>query len=155
MSKMQLSTPTDTTILLERTFDAPRTLIWRTLTEPELVKQWWGCFAGQMTRCEIDLRIGGKWRFELSMEDGRTMGQSGEYIEISKPERIVLTEGMDGYEGSILVTYTLVEANGQTMFTCLSECHTKVIRDTILSTGMEHGATAGYDRLEQVARALL
>lgn len=155
MNKLKVSTPTETSILLERVFDAPRTLVWRTLTEPALVKRWWGCFAGQMTRCEIDLRVGGKWRYELSMDDGRTMGQSGEYIEIVKPERIVMTEGMDGYEGSILVTYTLVEANGKTMFTCHSECHTQLIRDTIISTGMEHGAAVGYDRLEEVARTLL
>ena len=152
---MNVSTPTDTSLLLERAFDAPRTLLWRTLSEPELVKQWWGCNAGDMIRCDIDFRVGGKWRYELRLANGNVMGQSGEYLEIVKPERIVNTEGMDGYEGSILVTYTLVEANGKTTLTCHSECHTKVIRDTIISTGMEQGAAESYDRLEQVARSLL
>lgn len=152
---MNVSTPTDTSILLERAFDAPRALLWRTLSEPALVKQWWGCNAGDMIRCDIDFRVGGKWRYELRLANGSVMGQSGEYIEIVKPERIVNTEGMDGYEGSILVTYTLVEANGKTTLTCHSECHTKFIRDTIISTGMEQGAAESYDRLEQVARSLL
>ena len=108
-----------------------------------------------MIRCDIDFRVGGAWRFELRLANGNVMGQSGEYVEIVKPERIVNTEGMDGYEGSILVTYTLVEANGRTTLTCHSECHTKFIRDTIISTGMEQGAAESYDRLEQVARSLL
>jgi uncharacterized protein YndB with AHSA1/START domain len=152
---LSVTTPTDTQILLVRTFDAPRALVWRALTEPELVKQWWGCNVGQMTRCDIDFRVGGTWRYEMRLPDGNTMGQSGEYVEIAKPGRIVNTEGMDGHEGSILVTYTLVEENGKTTVSSLSECHSQFVRDMIISTGMETGAATSYDRLEEVARALL
>lgn len=155
MNKLTLTTPTDTTILLERAFEAPRNLVWRTLSEPELVKRWWGCGHGEMTRCDIDFRVGGRWRFEMRLENGKMIGQGGEYVEIAKPERIINTEGMDGYEGTILVTYTLVEANGKTTMSCLSDCHTKEIRDAILASGMETGAATGYDRLEEVARSLL
>jgi uncharacterized protein YndB with AHSA1/START domain len=152
---MKVSTPTETSILLERDFDAPRALIWRALSEPELVKHWWGCLETPMTRCDIDFRVGGKWRFEARMPDGSTMGQSGEYIEIEKPTRIVNTESMDGHEGSVLVTYTLVEAAGKTSLACLTECHTAMVRDIIMSSGMESGAAQSYDRLEEIARSFL
>jgi uncharacterized protein YndB with AHSA1/START domain len=152
---MKVSTPTETTILLERELDAPCTLVWRTLSEPELVRQWWGCLETPMTRCEIDFRVGGKWRFEARKPDGSTLGQSGEYIEIEKPRRIVNTESMDGHEGSVLVTTTLVETGGKTMLTCLTECHVAFVRDLIMSSGMETGAAEAYDRLERLARSLL
>lgn len=155
MNKLHVSTPTETTILLERTFDAPKHLVWRTLTEPELVRRWWGCDGSEMTRCEIDLRVGGKWRYEMRLPDGNNVGMSGNYVEIVKPDRIVNTESMDGYDGSILVTYTLAEAGGKTMLSCHSECHTQFVRDMIIKTGMETGAATGYDRMEQVARSLL
>ncbi|MFN0248025.1 MAG: SRPBCC family protein [Kofleriaceae bacterium] len=152
---MKVSTPTETSILLERDFDAPRTLVWRALSEPELVKKWWGCSETPMTRCDIDFRVGGTWRFELRMPDGSSMGQSGEYLEIEKPARIVNTESMDGHEGSVLVTYTLVEAAGKASLTCLTECHSVMVRDIIMSSGMESGAGAAYDRLEEIARSFL
>ncbi len=152
---MKLSLPTETSILLEREFAAPRALLWRTLSEPDLVRQWWGCAEAPMTRCEIDFRVGGKWRFELSLPDGKIMGQSGEYLEIEKPDRLVNTESMDGYEGSVHVTYTLVEANARTTLTCLTECHTAQVRDIIVSSGMESGAARSYDQLEALVRSLL
>ncbi|MGE0395945.1 MAG: SRPBCC family protein [Kofleriaceae bacterium] len=155
MTKLKITTPTDTQIVLERAFEAPRALVWRALSEPELVRQWWGCEGSQMTTCEIDFRVGGKWRFVLRNPDGSTVGQGGEYVEIAKPDRIVNTEGMDGYEGTVLVTYTLVEAAGTTTMRCVTECHTKFVRDMILGSGMEVGAETGYARLEQVARSLL
>lgn len=154
MTKLKLTTPTDTQILLERVFAAPRALVWRTLTEPALVRRWWGCEGSEMTRCDIDFRVGGAWRYEMRLPDGTMVGQSGEYVEIVKPERIVNTEGMDGHDGSVLVTYTLVEENGATTLSCSTECHVPFVRDMILKSGMETGAAEGYDRLEQVARSL-
>jgi uncharacterized protein YndB with AHSA1/START domain len=154
VGNLQVSTPSDTTILLERVFNAPRAHVWRAMSEPELVKRWYGPRGFEMTVCEIDFRVGGAWRYVLRMPNGNLMGQSGEYVEIVKPERIVNTEGLDGFEGTILVTYTLVEAGGSTTMQCLSECHTKELRDTIASSGMEHGAAASYDKLAELLSAI-
>src|SRR5690606_19161621 len=84
---VSITTPTDTQILIVRTFDAPRALVWRTLSEPELVRRWWGLARGEMIQCDIDFRVGGTWRFVQRFPDGQVSGQSGEYVEIAKPER--------------------------------------------------------------------
>ena len=144
---LKVSTPTDTTILLEREFAAPRTLVWRAISEPELVKRWYGPCNTEMTTCDIDFRVGGKWRYVLRLPNGKSMGQSGEYQVITKPERIVNTEGMDGFDGTILATYTLIERDGATTLQCLSECHTKALRDMMAGSGMERGVDESWTKL--------
>jgi uncharacterized protein YndB with AHSA1/START domain len=126
-----LTLPTDEQILITREFDAPRRLVYRAWTEPELVKRWWHANRGQVKLVEIDLRVGGKWRHVMVADNGMEVGFHGEYREIVPQERIVSTEV---YEG-------LPDAN-------------KTSRDAIIASGMEAGLQDALDLLEQTARTL-
>lgn len=150
----KVTTPSDCELEVARTFDAPRKLIFDALTKPELVKRWLlGPPGWSMPICEIDLRVGGayryQWRFDAS---GNEMGMRGVFKEITAPERIVATEKFDEawYAGEALDTTVLVEKNRKTTMTLTVLYESKEARDTATQSGMEKGMAIGYDRLEEL-----
>ena len=150
--------PTDEQILIRREFAAPRHLVYEAFTTPELVKRWWHANRGEMTIAEIDLRVGGKWRYVMIADGGLEVGFHGEYREIVPNERIVSTEvyeGIpDGEEHAAVNTLTLTETDGRTTMTILVEHPTKEGRDMHIASGMEDGMQDALDLLEQVAVSL-
>jgi uncharacterized protein YndB with AHSA1/START domain len=147
--------PTDEQILITREFDAPRHLVWKAWTTPELVKRWWHANRGQATVCEIDLRVGGKWRYVMVADGGFEVGFHGEYREIVPDERLVSTEVYEGMpEGEAVNTLTLTEADGRTTLTILVQHSSKEHRDAHVESGMEAGLQDALDLLEQVAVSL-
>ena len=149
--------PTDEQILITREFAAPRHLVYEAYTTPELVKRWWHANRGHVTVCEIDLRVGGAWRYVAVTDDGFEVGFHGEYREIVPHGRIVSTEVYEGAsqgEGSeegTLNTATFAEADGRTTLTILVEAPSKEVRDAIIDSGMEAGLQDALDLLEEVA----
>jgi uncharacterized protein YndB with AHSA1/START domain len=150
----KVTLPTDEQIHVVREFDAPARLVYKAWTTPELVSRWWHSGRGEMTTCEIDLRVGGTWRWVMVTPDGHEVGFHGEYRELVPDERIVFTEVFEGVpdgSGGSLNTLTLVETDGGTTMTIVSEFPSKEIRDFVISTGMEAGMQDAFDRLELVA----
>jgi uncharacterized protein YndB with AHSA1/START domain len=150
--------PTDEQILITREFDAPRHLVYKAWTTPELVRRWWNARRGEVTTCEIDLRVGGTWRSVMVTEDGFEVAFHGEYREIVPNERIVSTEVYEmpdtpDPEGT-LNTMTLAETDGRTTLTILVQAPSKEVRDAIIDSGMEAGMQDALDLLEEVARSL-
>lgn len=153
----QCTTPSDTEITLTRLFDAPRDLVWEAMTKPEHVRQWWGHLDERYSVpvCEIDLRVGGKWRFVGRGPDGDIPAFYGEYLEIDPPGRLVYTEIFEPFpDGGSLVTQRLDEEDGKTRLTVTARYDSRATRDMVLGTGMEKGAAISYDRLEDVVRTL-
>jgi uncharacterized protein YndB with AHSA1/START domain len=148
--------PTDTQILITREFDAPKDLVYKAFTTPELVKRWWSAKRGEMTVAEIDLRVGGKWRYAMTTtEGGFEVAFHGEYREIVPNERIVSTEVFEDMpDAEALNTMTLAEVDGRTTLTILVEHHRKEHRDAHIESGMEDGLQDALDLLEQVAVSL-
>jgi uncharacterized protein YndB with AHSA1/START domain len=150
--------PTDTQILITREFDAPKHLVYRAWTTPELVKRWWHANRGEVTLAEIDLRVGGMWRYVSRSEDGFEVGFHGEYREIVPNERLVTTEVYEGIPDAdahaALDTLTLTESDGRTTLTVLVEHPTKEGRDAHINSGMEAGMQDAMDLLEEVAVSL-
>ena len=149
--------PADDQILITREFDAPKHLVYKAFTTPELVKRWWHAKRGEVTIAEIDLRVGGTWRYlAVTSEDGFEVAFHGEYREIIPNERIVSTEVYEGVpdgEGT-LNTLTLVEVEGRTTLTILVQAPSKEVRDAIIDSGMEAGMQDAMDLLEQIAVSL-
>jgi len=150
--------PTDTQILVTREFDAPRHLVWRAWTTPELVRRWWSGKRGEVTLAEIDLRVGGRWRYVMIANGGFEVGFHGEYREVVPEERIVNTEvyeGIpDGDDDPAVITNVFSEKDGRTTLTMLTEVSSKEVRDLIVGSGMEAGMQEGLDALEQIAVSL-
>ena len=148
--------PTDEQILITREFDAPKHLVYRAWTTPELVRRWWSANRGEMTVAEIDLRVGGRWRYVMVAEGGFEVGFHGEYREIVPNERIVSTEVYEGMpeRAEALDTLTLTEVDGRTTLTILVQHTTKEHRDAHINSGMEGGLQDAMDLLEQVAISL-
>lgn len=152
--------PSDTEIRITREFDAPRHLIFKAWTTPELVKRWWHANRGTCTTTDIDLRVGGKWRWVMVTDDGFEVAFHGEYREIVPGERLVYTEVYEGAppaedgEEAALNTVTLTENGGRTLVTTLVQTRTKAVRDMIINSGMEAGMQDAYDLMEQVAQSL-
>ena len=153
-----VSLPTDEQILITRQFDAPKHLVFKAWTTPELVKRWWHANRGEVTIAEIDLRVGGMWRYVSVTPDGFEVGFHGEYREIVANERLVATEVYEGIpdaeEHAALNTLTLTEVDGRTTLTVLVEHPTKEGRDAHINSGMEGGMQDAMDLLEQVAISL-
>ena len=151
----KVTTTSDTDIRLTRLFDAPRALVFEAMTTPEHVARWWGQLGEgySVPVCEVDLRVGGRWRFVNRHPKGE-VAFHGEYREITPPARLVYTELMEPYPDASLVTTTFAEEAGKTRVTVIASYPSKAIRDMVLSTGMERGAALSYDRLEEVAREL-
>jgi uncharacterized protein YndB with AHSA1/START domain len=145
----------DTDILITRVFDAPAQLVWRAITEPELVRRWWAGRRGEMTTCEIDLRVGGTWRYVMAAHNGMDVGFHGEFREIVDQARIVQTEIYDPFpDAPALDTMTLTERDGATTLTTLVQHSTREARDGHIDSGMEGGMQEAFDKLEEVARSL-
>ncbi|HYZ30345.1 MAG TPA: SRPBCC family protein [Thermoleophilaceae bacterium] len=144
--------PADTQILITREFDAPKELVYKAYTSPELVSRWWHADRGAMTVCEIDLRVGGRWRYVMEAERFGEVAFHGEYREIVPNERLVSTEVFEGMpDAAALDTLTLTEKDGRTLLTLLVEHKSKEDRDAHLQSGMEAGLQDAFDRLEKVA----
>jgi uncharacterized protein YndB with AHSA1/START domain len=147
--------PNDEQILIRREFDAPRHLVYKAWTTPELVKRWWGGNRGETTIAEIDLRVGGAWRCVMVTDGGLEVAFHGEYREIVPNERIVSSEVYEGVpEGEALNTVTFTEADGRTTLTVLVQHTSKEGRDAHINSGMETGMQEGMDLLEQIAVSL-
>jgi uncharacterized protein YndB with AHSA1/START domain len=147
--------PTDEQILITREFDAPRHLVYEAFTTPELVKRWWSANRGEVTVAEIDLRVGGTWRYVMVTDDGVEVGFHGEYREIVPNERLVSTEVFEGTPDAEAVnTMTLAEADGRTTLTILVQHESKAHRDAHIESGMEDGLQDAMDLLEDVAVSL-
>jgi uncharacterized protein YndB with AHSA1/START domain len=151
-----MTLPTDQEILITREFNAPRHLVYRAWTTPELVKRWWAGQQGEMTLAEIDLRVGGTWRYVMIADGGFEVAFHGEFLEIVPNERIVTTqvyEAMPEGEPALnIVTFT--EVDGRTTLTLLARLTSKEDRDMVLASGMEVGMQEQMDRLEQIAISL-
>jgi uncharacterized protein YndB with AHSA1/START domain len=156
--KLQITTPSECEIAMTRNFDAPRRLVFDALTKPDLVKRWMlGPPGWTMPVCEIDLRVGGAYRFVWRNSDGTEMGMGGIHREIVVPEKLVVTEKFDQawYTGEALVTNSLVERDGKTTLTLTVRYESRETRDFVLKSPMETGVAAGYDRLEELLAANL
>jgi uncharacterized protein YndB with AHSA1/START domain len=150
--------PGDTQIHVTRDFDAPKDLVYRALTEPDLIRRWWNAKRGEVTVCDVDLSVGGTWRYVMVTPDGGDVAFHGTYREIVPNERLVYTElfEMPGIseEDATVNTVTLEESDGRTTMTSVTECHVAEIRDMIIATGMEAGMQDAYDLLEELAISL-
>jgi uncharacterized protein YndB with AHSA1/START domain len=154
----KLTFPSETQILITRDFAARKDLVYRACTEPELVKRWWNAKRGEVTTCEIDLRVGGKWRYVMQTPDGFEVAFHGEYKEIVPNERVVTTEAFEGAPdpdvNATTNTMTLIEADGVTTLTVLVDCPNEFVRNAIVESGMEEGLQDAYDLLDEVAISL-
>lgn len=147
--------PASTQIMITRQFDAPRHLVYRAWTTPELIRRWWAGDRGQVTSAEVDLRPGGRWRYVMTANGGFEVAFHGEYREIVPDERIVSTEVFEGMPDAAAVsTATFAEQDGRTTLTILVEHTTQQHRDMHLNSGMEEGMNESLDYLEQVAASL-
>ena len=147
--------PADEQILITREFDAPKHLVYEAWTTPELVKRWWSANRGEMTIAEIDLRVGGRWRYVMVTDGGFEVAFHGEYREIVPNERIVSTEAYEGMpEAEAVNTLTFTEVDGRTTLTILVQQTSKEDRDAHINSGMEAGMQEAMDLLEQVAVSL-
>ena len=153
-----VSFPADTQILITREFNAPRHLVYRAHVEPDLIERWWAGERGVVDSVEVDLRVGGRWRYVMTANGGFQVAFHGEYREIVADERIVCTEVFEGVpngdDDPALCTYTFTEHDGRTTLTVLTEVSSKQVRDAIIETGMEGGMQEAMDALERVAISL-
>ncbi|WP_025620537.1 SRPBCC family protein [Salinispora cortesiana] len=149
---LRVTTPAPTDIVLTRVFRAPRHLVFDTLTKPELLKRWFGARGWRLVECEVELRVGGSWRFVSVGPDGRKMGQGGVYREVQAPDRLVYTESYDDQwaPGEALVTAMLTERAGLTTLNTTLRYSSQEVRDLVLATPMERGMGESYDRLDEV-----
>ncbi len=145
---LKVTTPNPNEIVLTRTFDAPWRMVYDAMTRPELIRRWFGAQRGTLTVCEVDLRVGGKWRYVMRLPSGHDMGMRGEYLELAPPDRIVHTESFDDFPGEpCVVTTRLVEAGGKTTLTATCRYSSQATRDAVIRTGIEDGAAESYDAL--------
>ncbi len=150
------TTPSPREIVLTRLFDAPKHLVFETMTKPEHVRRWWGILDDQhsVTECLIDLRPGGAWRFVGHGPQG-TYTFYGVYREVAPPDKVVFTEIYEPFpDVESVVTSVLTAEGGKTRLTATAVYPSVEVRDMVLQTGMEHGAAISYDRLEEVAQEL-
>ena len=152
---LTLTFPSDVEMTITRTFAAPRHLLFDAITKPEHVRNWYGPSYLTITTCEIDLRVGGKWRYVLQAPDGSEHAFSGEYLEITAPERLVCTEWYEAIPGAEYVaTVTLTEVEGKTVLTNLLQYKSKEHRDGHVASGMEGGMRETYLRLDALLATL-
>ena len=154
----KVTLPADTQILITRDFNASKQFVYRALTEPELIKRWWNAKRGEVTLADVDLRVGGTWRYVMVTNDGTEVAFHGTFREIVPNERIVTTEiyEMPGLtdDDAAVNTMTLTENDGRTTMTLLSEHPNKESRDAVIESGMEAGMQDAYDLLEEVTVSL-
>lgn len=152
----EVTTPSDCEIRMTRFFSAPRQRVFEALTQAEHVKHWWGALGEgySVPVCEIDLRVGGKWRFVNRHPHGEVTFY-GTYREISPPSRLVYTEIFADFpDTESVITSELTEQNRKTLLTVTSLYPSLEVRDMVLKSGMERGAAASYDRMEEIIAQL-
>ena len=148
----KVTLPADDQILITREFDAPRELVFKAWTTPELVARWWAGKRGKVTSIDIDLRVGGTWRYVMEANEGFEVAFHGEYQEIVPNERLVNTEVFEGMpDAAALDTLTFTEEDGRTQVQVLVQHTSKEHRDAHIESGMEDGMQEAMDLLEQVA----
>ena len=155
--RTKVTTPSDTEILMVREFDAPKSLVYKAYTTPELVSRWWPGRRGEMQSCEIDLRVGGKWRYVMRASEGFEVAFHGEFSEIVENERLVNTEVFEGAppgSAPALSIATFEQSEGRTTLSMLMQVESREVRDMIIATGMEGGVQEGMDILEELVREL-
>ena len=153
-AKAKVTFPADEDILITREFDAPKHLVYRAYTTPELVSRWWPGERGTMRSAEIDLRPGGAWRYVMQADGGFEVAFHGEFSEVVENERLVTTEVYEGAPpgtAPALNVVTFEETDGRTTLTILMRVESREVRDAIVATGMEGGMQEGMDLLEQIA----
>lgn len=152
-----VTTPTDRQIVLTRSFDAPCQLVFDALTRPELLIRWFGARGWNLVVCEVDLRVGGAWRFVSRGPDGTEMGHGGVYRVILPPDRLVYTERYDdqSYPGETLISHELVERDNRTTLTSTVQYATPQGRDRVLRYPMQRGVSESYHRLSELLAELL
>jgi uncharacterized protein YndB with AHSA1/START domain len=150
-----ITLPSDTELLITRAFDAPAPLVFRAYTTPELVRRWWGFETSEWLVCDIDLRVGGQWRYVIRQGE-HEVGFHGEFREIAGPHRLVHTEVYEGVpdadESGALDLVTFDEVDGVTTMAILMQLPSREIRDMVIESGMESGMQVSYDRLEDLMR---
>jgi uncharacterized protein YndB with AHSA1/START domain len=147
--------PSATEVLITREFDAPRHLVYRAWTTPELIRRWWGGDRGECTSAEVDLRVGGKWRYVMTANAGFEVAFRGEYVEVVPDERLVCTEVYEGMpDAEALNTLTFTQEGDHTVLRLLIRHARAADRDTHLNSGMEEGMQESLDKLAEVARSL-
>jgi len=156
VTALTVTTPTDREIVLTREFDAPRRMVFAALTQPELLVRWYGARGWHLVDCQVDLRVGGRWRFVSRGPDGEQMAQSGVYRVIELPDRLVYTELFDdqSYPGETLITHDLAERDGRTTLTSSLLFATRMGRDKVLSYPMKRGVAESFDRLAEMMREI-
>ena len=150
---LKVTTPSDREIAMSRVFDAPRDLVFDAYTKPELLKRWLGVQRGwSLAVCEIDLRVGGAYRYVWRGPDRPDMGMRGVFREVVRPARIVATEKFDEswYPGEAVSTMTLVEQGSRTTLTLTVRYESQAARDAVLKTPMAEGVGAGFDKLAEM-----
>jgi uncharacterized protein YndB with AHSA1/START domain len=153
---LEVTTPSDREIAMTRVFNAPARLVFDAWTKPELIKRWLGVRAGwTMAVCEVDLRVGGAYRFVWRGPD-MTMGMRGLYREVVRTERLVSTEVFDDpwYEGEAVDTMVLVERDGKTTVTTTVRYASREVRDAVIKSGMATGVAEGYDKLAELLASI-
>ncbi len=154
-SEMKLTTPSDREIVMTRTFKTSATTLFEVFTKPEHVRKWYAVRSTTMTVCEIDLRVGGAWRWVVAKPDGMEIGFSGVFREIDPPHRLQRTETYEVIPGSeCLVTLTFDEKDGLTTLTTTMLFQNKMHRDMALKSGMEHGVVECYQKIDEIVAAL-
>jgi uncharacterized protein YndB with AHSA1/START domain len=154
---LKVTTPTDREIVFTRVFNAPRTLVFEAMTKPELLNRWFfGPPGWSLSICEIDLTVGGAYRYVWLGPDGTEMGMGGVHREIVPPERIVSTQlfDEDWTGGEAVGTLVLTERDGKTTLTNTVLYSSREARDAVLKTPMEHGMAMGYDRLAELLASI-
>jgi uncharacterized protein YndB with AHSA1/START domain len=151
-NQLVLSTPSEREIVLAREFDAPRRLVFEAFTKPELLVRWYGAYGWQLVVCEIDLRVGGTWRYISAGPNGASMGQSGTYVEITRPDRLVANELFDdqSYPGETTITHEFIEHDQRTTVRTTLCFATASGRDIVLGYPMARGVGESYERLSVI-----
>jgi uncharacterized protein YndB with AHSA1/START domain len=154
-NRAQVTLPSDEQILITREFDAPRHLVFKAYTTPELVRRWFHANRGEMTLCEIDLRVGGSWRYVMTARGEFEVAFHGEYREVVPDERLVSTEVYEGApHAPALDTVTFTEVDGRTTLSILVQHSSRENRDAHINSGMEDGLQDALALLEGVATSL-
>jgi len=147
--------PSDTEVQITREFDAPKHLVYRAWTTPELIRRWWAGERGVVTVVEVDLRVGGAWRYVMTANGGFEVAFRGVYREVVPNERVVCTEIYEAFpDTEAVVTNTFTEAEGRATLTILVQHPSRATRDAHIDSGMEGGMQESMQHLEQVARSL-
>ena len=157
INSAKVTLPTDTTILITRDFDGPKHLVWKAYTTPELIRRWWAGSHGTVTTAEIDLRVGGSYRYVLvsNGDEPFEVAFHGEFHHVEPTEKLVNTEIFEGApDGVGLVTSTFTEVDGRTTLTQLCDYGSREVRDAVIATGMEGGMQSSFDAMDEVVASL-